>query len=172
VTFTLWVPTNHQPVISGGEKAMWNRLWVFPFTVVVPKSEQIEQYGPRLARTHGSGILRWLVEGAQEFLAADRKLGPQPAAMEAQRRGWKRRDDVVLRWVEARTEADLHSAVRFPDCWADFQVWADTEGESAALKEYTSQKFHAELDDHYHRSAKPSNGAYKRLGMRLVKGQL
>lgn len=51
------------------------RLWVLPFFVVIPKSEQIEDYGLKLAREHGPGVLRWLVEGAREYLAAERRLG-------------------------------------------------------------------------------------------------
>ena len=62
--FKILLSTNHRPVIRGSDAAIWSRIHLVPFEVVIPKSEQI----PRtilLERLHQEwpGILRWAVEG-------------------------------------------------------------------------------------------------------------
>ncbi len=62
--FKLLLSTNHKPKIRGADSAIWNRVHLVPFQVVIPKSEQI----PRTImldrlRREWPGILKWAVEG-------------------------------------------------------------------------------------------------------------
>jgi putative DNA primase/helicase len=62
--FKIFLSTNHRPIIRGGDNAIWNRIHLVPFEVIIPKSEQI----PRTVmlerlRQEWSGILKWAVEG-------------------------------------------------------------------------------------------------------------
>lgn len=166
--FSLWLATNHAPVIPAREKAMWKRLWAFPFDEVIPKDEQVEDFGELLVRQHGAGILAWLVEGAMEFYDAGRKLGRQPEAMEGRREEWQDRDDVVKRWLDERTEkAPRRQWVGFAELWDSFEVWCRENGEKAAVDAYTTQTFHGEVDEHYPRSDKKKDGRGFRSGLQL-----
>jgi len=60
----------------------------------------------------------------------------------------------------------------FPDLWSDFQEWLERNGERVALQDYNSQKFHAEMDEHFPRSDKRVRGYYRRNGLKLVEGGL
>lgn len=165
--FSLWMATNHPPVIPAREKAMWKRVWAFPFNVAIPEAEQVSDYGDLLAREHGSGILAWLVEGAKEFYADGCRLGVQPTAMEQQRDDWQDRDDIVKRWLEERTEATRPGREKNSALWADYREWCEENGERAALSTYTAQKFHAELDTHYPRDGRVLDGVATRKGLTL-----
>lgn len=62
--FKLWLATNHPPVITDFGDAIWRRMRLIPFTVAVPKAEQI----PRDVLLEGfmqeaAGILNWAVAG-------------------------------------------------------------------------------------------------------------
>jgi hypothetical protein len=58
--------------------------------------------------------------------------------------------------------------VSFRDTFANFRDWCDENAEHDALRDYSSQRFHAEMDPHHPRSEKPSRGSYQRLGLRLI----
>jgi putative DNA primase/helicase len=60
--FKAFFAINHKPRIPGGEHAIWRRIRLIPFTVIIPR----EQRDPKLLeklKTELSGILAWAVEG-------------------------------------------------------------------------------------------------------------
>jgi putative DNA primase/helicase len=54
--------TNHLPKVTGDDRAVWKRLRVIPFAVVIPKAEQDLQLGERL-ELEADGVLSWIVDG-------------------------------------------------------------------------------------------------------------
>lgn len=166
--FSLWLATNHPPVIPAREKAMWKRVWAFPFDEVIPKKEQIEDYGEQLVTEHGEAIIAWLVEGSRGFYKAKCKLGRQPEDMEARRETWQQRDDLVKRWIDDRVVKSKRATRRAADFWNDFREWCKDNGEEAALKEYRAQVFHEEMDEHFPGSrGGKMKGSFARKGVVL-----
>lgn len=54
--------------------------------------------------------------------------------MLARQDDWRKRDDIVRRWLDERTVADEYVSELFPDLWSDFQEWRlYRNGERAAL---------------------------------------
>lgn len=69
--FTPWLFSNHVPTIDGGDTALWRRMMVVPFDVVIPKNEEDAGFRLRLASPEGrQAILAWLVAGYRAYLAA------------------------------------------------------------------------------------------------------
>jgi putative DNA primase/helicase len=58
----VWLATNHKPEIRGTDKAIWDRVRLIPFEVVIPEAEQDKQLADKLTREL-AGILAWAVEG-------------------------------------------------------------------------------------------------------------
>ena len=58
----VWLATNHKPEIRGTDKAIWDRIRLIPFNVVIPEAEQDKQLTDKLIREL-PGILTWAVEG-------------------------------------------------------------------------------------------------------------
>ena len=61
-SFKLWLSTNHLPQIRGADDAIWNRLQIIPFEVVVPERYQDKDLVRKL-RDEYPGILAWAVRG-------------------------------------------------------------------------------------------------------------
>ena len=54
--------TNHKPIVRGTTKAIWRRLRLVPFDVVVPDDERDGNL-PNGSRLELDGILAWLFAG-------------------------------------------------------------------------------------------------------------
>ncbi|MFB7852281.1 MULTISPECIES: phage/plasmid primase, P4 family [unclassified Streptomyces] len=68
-THHLWLLGNHRPEVSTGGFAFWRRIRLLPFTRTVPAERRIDNLAFELVRDEGPGILQWLIEGAQRYLA-------------------------------------------------------------------------------------------------------
>lgn len=64
---TAMLITNHLPKVSGDDPAIWRRLRVVPFDVVIPRAEQDGALGEKLA-AESDGILTWIVAGLRDYL--------------------------------------------------------------------------------------------------------
>jgi len=58
----VWLATNHKPEIRGTDKAIWDRVRLIPFEVVISDVEQDKQLADKLVGEL-PGILAWAVEG-------------------------------------------------------------------------------------------------------------
>lgn len=61
--------TNHLPKVSGDDPAIWRRLRVVPFDVVIPQAEQDGGLGEKLA-AESDAILTWIVAGLRDYIDA------------------------------------------------------------------------------------------------------
>ena len=69
----LWLSTNHRPVISGTDHAIWRRILLVPFTVTIPPEKRDRRLEAVLA-AEAPGILNWLLRGCAEW--RERGLAP------------------------------------------------------------------------------------------------
>ena len=61
-THKVFLATNHKPVITGTDHAIWERIRLIPFTVTIPK-EQRDTTLPDKLLAELPGILAWAVQG-------------------------------------------------------------------------------------------------------------
>lgn len=84
-THKLWLLGNHRPEVGTGGHAFWRRIRLIPFERVVPASRKIDNLAKQLVDSEGPGILHWLIEGAQLYLATrDPLTGPASVRMATQ----------------------------------------------------------------------------------------
>lgn len=86
----LCMVTNHPPRVDGGDEAMWRRLMIFPFDVVVPK-EQRDGTLPEKLKVDADAILAWAVQGLADY-QAENGLNPP--------------DEVLLATADYRAKSD------------------------------------------------------------------
>jgi len=79
-SFKLTLACNSLPVVHGQDEAIWRRLVVVPFEVVVPPEERDVKLAEKLARER-PGILNWALAGCRAWLA--RGLAVPPVAVAA-----------------------------------------------------------------------------------------
>jgi putative DNA primase/helicase len=65
-THKILIDTNHPPVITNANDAVWNRVKCIPFTVTIPRDE-IDNDLPAKLRAELAGILAWIVRGAVKY---------------------------------------------------------------------------------------------------------
>ena len=92
----LIVATNHKPEVRGTDLAMWRRLKLVPFSVVIPASEQDPTLTEKL-KAEESGILAWAVRGCAEYLR--RGLG-EPEEVVAATSAYRDGEDILGRFLQ------------------------------------------------------------------------
>ncbi len=94
--------TNNKPRIRENSEAVWRRLRIVPFAVVIPEAERDPQLLRKLME-ESSGVLNWLVEGCLAW----RRMGVgQACGVESATQTYRHDQDDVARFVAERCERE------------------------------------------------------------------
>lgn len=101
---TLFMCTNHLPVVSSTDNGTWRRLRILPFEVAMPGGKEgIADYAAVLADEAGASILQWCIDGAVDFVQHGCRL-PDCSAVEIASREWRNMSDVVAQFAAEQLE--------------------------------------------------------------------
>lgn len=91
---TIWLATNHKPVIRGADYGIWRRIILIPFVRIFEAAVGAadDQRKARL-RAEAAGIFNWILEGARLFLAHPEYFDKLPAKMVAEKELYKAEND-------------------------------------------------------------------------------
>lgn len=89
--------TNHLPKVRGDDPALWARLRVVPFDVVIPDAEQDTELGDRL-QLEATAVLAWAVAGYRDY--RDRGSLDAPDAVKVATERYRNDSDAVRRFVD------------------------------------------------------------------------
>jgi putative DNA primase/helicase len=90
---TLVVFSNHRPRITGTDHGIWRRVRFVPWETTITEPDRDL---PAKLRDEASGILRWLVDGARQFLADEWKV---PSAVTVATDQYRADEDTVARFI-------------------------------------------------------------------------
>jgi putative DNA primase/helicase len=136
--------TNHKPEVQGADKAMWERLFLVPFTVFIPESERDTALGDKLeAPEVQSAILAWLVEGLRLFDAEG--LRPAPDEIQAATRSYQAEMDPIQGWLDSECDLEDPNATT-PIKWVNesYAAWCEHTG----VHQLSEADFKESLDGH------------------------
>lgn len=154
------VAANHRPTVSA-DGAMWRRLLLAPFPVVIPPEERDPHLTDTL-KAEASGILNWLVDGWRAYQAGGLQV---PEAMRAAVAEYRSAEDTLAGFLEECTAPG--GAVLHKDLYAAYQAWAARAGEEPE----TGKKFGHLLNDRgIRQDRRGPRGAVRRLGICLREG--
>jgi len=126
-THKLFLAVNHRPVIKGTDHAIWRRIRLVPYDVVIPDNEQDKHLPEKLA-SEAAGILAWLVEGCRQW----REHGLETCEAVKQATSTYKEDMDVLAAFLADCCYPLPTAeVTSKELYAAYVQWAEGEGEKA-----------------------------------------
>jgi len=164
VTFTpshlALLVTNHLPKVSGDDDAIWRRVRVVPFDVVIPEDHQDVHLGESL-ELEADAVLAWAVDGYADYAAHGLA---EPENVRVATEAYRTDSDAVARFMVERcylnpnvraVTADLHNA---------FTAWAVTDG----AEPMSQRAFGHALDRHGYPAAKASSGKRWRAGIELL----
>jgi len=81
VTGKIWFSTNHRPIIRGTDMAIWRRVWLVPFEVIIPE-ERRDRFISEKLQAEGPGIVNWMLDGLRKYREnGDRLLMPEKVAL-------------------------------------------------------------------------------------------
>lgn len=120
--FTLWVSSNHRPVITGSDDGIWRRFLVVSFPVKISKDEIDASLHQRIRANELPGILRWAVAGALAWHQGG--LNP-PASVLAATEGYREDSDLLGAFLEEECDVGLGHSVTKADLYESYIAWSD-----------------------------------------------
>lgn len=158
--FKLFIETNHRPLIRGSGDAMWNRIRLIPFEVVIPKTEQDKALPDKL-RSALPGILAWAVAGCAEWQRAGMR---DPAEVLTATGEYREDSDLVGEFLSELCVVEDGEKVRSGDLYRAYAAWATGTRGTTAI---TDQSFTQNLKDRgFHKKPKVKGYAMW-MGVRL-----
>lgn len=132
--------TNKLPEVKGNDPAVWRRVRVVPFDVVVPVAEWDLTLGETL-ELHADAVLSWVVGGYFDY--EDNGGMREPASVVRATCEYQTESDVVARFVGATCEVSPHVHTQARDLFTAWLKWCADEGVPQPMSE---KRFAAELD--------------------------
>ncbi|MGO4143453.1 phage/plasmid primase, P4 family [Paenarthrobacter sp. YAF11_1] len=151
--------TNHLPKVSGDDSAIWARLRVVPFSVVIPGHEQ-DPHLPEKLQLEMDAILAWAVTGWQDY--QERGLA-EPAAVLNATDDYHRDADALGRFISDECDTGPgYSSLTEPlhHAWTQ---WAAAEGHAPMSK----RAFGIQLENRGFEARKGTGGVRIRAGIQL-----
>jgi putative DNA primase/helicase len=116
----LWMAANDRPQVDGLDEAIWRRIRLIPFEVVIPTAERNPNLIAELMRER-DGILGWLVEGCRAY--HDEGLDSAPAAVLLATQEYRQDSNPLLEWFEECCEQATDGEERASDLHASYKAW-------------------------------------------------
>lgn len=122
---TALMVTNFLPKAKGNDPALWRRICVIPFDVVIPEAERDPEL-PELLEKSADAILGWAMRGLRDYFA--NKLRP-PAAVRVATDRYKADSNAVERYLKARVDTSNPDVRELKTkLWNEWKRWATEEG--------------------------------------------
>ena len=132
--------TNFLPKVAGDDPAVWRRIRVVPFDVVVPVEDRDPLLGERLELA-ADAILTWAVQGYQQY--AQMGLAEPDAVLQATN-DYQHASDAVARFITQCCYVSPYAFAITSDLFARWTSWAAEEG----AEPLSVKKFAEALDGH------------------------
>lgn len=141
---------NHKPVVKGQDNAIWNRLYLIPFTVTIPKAEQDPDLREKL-KAEAEAILSWAVYGAQRWFKD--RLG-KPDEIAAAVDGWRKDSDDLSEFIAERCSITAGATSTNVELRTAYETWCQESGD----KPIHTKRFKEELEDRGYVQVKLNKG--------------
>jgi putative DNA primase/helicase len=116
--------TNFLPKVSGDDPALWARLRVVPFEVVIPEDEQDKHLGEKL-ELEDTAVLTYLIQGWVMYQA----MGlAEPDEVLVATDNYQRDSNAVKRFVDECCLTGPHYHEKVADIWARWCDWVKDDG--------------------------------------------
>jgi putative DNA primase/helicase len=133
--------TNHLPKVSGDDPAVWRRLRVVPFDVVITEAERDNSLDVKL-ELEADAILGWAVNGWTDYRNHANRLSEPAEVLQATSK-YRTDSDDVGRFINDENWIRKSAKATTSQLYKAYQEWATQEGG----EDMTSKSFGHVLDD-------------------------
>lgn len=116
--------TNHLPKVSGDDSALWARIRVVPFDVVIPEAEQDSHLAERL-ELEAEAVLKWAVAGWAHYQVAGMA---EPDAVKVATEHYRTDSDAVARFLTECTLPNPNAHTATGELYERWTRWAVEDG--------------------------------------------
>ncbi len=127
-TWTVFMPTNHKPIIKGDDHGIWRRILPIPFERNFDNDPDVvkdKDRGEKLA-AEKTGILAWCVRGALEYQRIGLAI---PDKIQAARDEYKADMDLLADWINDCCEIGPKQWSGSTEIWKSWEQYANERGE-------------------------------------------
>ncbi len=135
-TFTVWLSTNHKPIIRGQDLGIWRRIKLVPFEVEIPEADR-DPYLLQKLETELPAVLAWAIQGCLDYQAIGLNA---PEAVEVATADYRRESDVFGEFIEERCEIKAERFATSEGLYLAYQEWAKGAGEKVLTKTMFGKK--------------------------------
>lgn len=162
-TWTVFMPTNHKPIIKGSDNGIWRRMGLLPFERNFENDPAIKKDKGRKEklREEMPGILALLIRAALTYQADG--LEP-PAKVKAARDAYRSQMDLLAEWLDVHCVLTPGATSRMADLWESWSMFASRNGTLTYIKSSTA--LGRRLDTRFP-SRKGTGGVRERVGIAL-----
>jgi len=121
----IWLASNHKPVVTGTDPAIWDRILLIPFDVRF-EGDQVDKGLRDKLLAERIGIFRWAVDGAREWRRDGLKV---PGEVRAATQGYRSENDVLGAFLEECCVTLRDASVRASDIHRAYTDWAKTNSD-------------------------------------------
>jgi len=123
---TVWLSTNHRPVVRGGGHALWDRMRSIPFTERIRDNEVQGDLKKRL-RDDLAAVMAWIVDGTRDYHREGRLIVPR--AVEMAGATYREDSDWFGGFLEARCIVDDDETALAGELHKAYNAWASESSE-------------------------------------------
>ncbi|MBX3053134.1 MAG: hypothetical protein KF753_16745 [Caldilineaceae bacterium] len=138
--FTLWLATNHRPIITGTDDAIWDRIRLIHFAVKIVEEERDRTLVHRLTQ-EGPGILAWAVQGClawqQEGLRTSERVHISTAE-------YRQEMDDVGQFLEDCCQLHSNLSVPVSILYEAYRGWCAINGDAPLSKRALGSRLRAQ----------------------------
>jgi P4 family phage/plasmid primase-like protien len=129
-THKVFLATNHKPVIKGTDNAIWERIRLVEFKVVIPKNERDTTLPDKL-QAELPGILRWAVSGCLDWQRDG--LG-EPDEVQKATAGYRTEMDVLGQFITECCLVGPNYRIKAADLYDAYKRWCEQNREHADVQ--------------------------------------
>jgi len=129
-TYKIWLAANDRPTITGTDLAIWRRIRLVPFTVVIPDPEQDKDLPAKL-RGELPGILNWALHGC---LAWQRDGLDIPQKVQAATEAYRVEQDILAGFLDDCCTTGSEEKVTANALYVAYTNWCKDSGERPLTK--------------------------------------
>jgi putative DNA primase/helicase len=124
-THQLVYVTNHLPKVKGNDPAVWRRVRVVPFDIVVPNDQRDPEL-PEKLKLSADAILTWAVEGWYAY--EDMGGMHEPSSVVNATDAYQTESDGLKRFIQSECVTGPHVHVAARELYSAWSAWAITDG--------------------------------------------
>lgn len=138
---TLFMCTNHLPRVSGDDPAVWRRILVVPFNVVIPEAERDGTLPDRLMdQSVANAIVAWAHRGYLDYRLAG--LGV-PESVKGATARYQAENDHVGRFLAEQVETGASGSLAHESLNQAYVTWCRRENETPIARSELAQAMRA-----------------------------